>query len=120
MKMNVELVVTDQLCMDLLTAAVEGGSVYWLPQCDDIVRDEELNVLKIVGPQGEDEEEKWPDVDLETIRLGVKRILEGNLVAAYIKADVLAAVTDPDTTCWDAETADCVLQAGMFNEIVYG
>ena len=25
-----------------------------------------------------------------------------------------------DGTCWDAETADCVLQAGMFNEIVYG
>jgi hypothetical protein len=120
MKMNVELNVTDQLCMDLLTAAVEGGSAYWL-QCEDIVRDEELNVLKIVGPMDlEDDSERWDDVTLETIRLGVKRILEGNLVDTHIQKDVLGAVTDPDSTSWDAETADCVLQAGMFNEIVYG
>jgi hypothetical protein len=119
-KMTVELNITDQLCMDLLTAAVEGGCNYWL-QCMTIERDEELNVLRIVGPMDlEDPEEVWPDVTLETMRLGVQRILEGNLVRSDIQKDVLGAVTDEDYSNWDAETADCVLQAGMFNEIVYG
>ena len=120
MKMSVDLSVSDQLAVDLLTTAVEGGCAYWM-EADSVERDEELNVLKIVGPADvEDPDLKWPDVTLETIRLGVQRILEGKLVAAYIQADVLKAVTDPDSTSWDAETADCVVQAGMFNEIVYG
>lgn len=41
-------------------------------------------------------------------------------VNSTIREDTLTLAADPDRSNWDAETADCVLQAGMFGEIVYG
>jgi hypothetical protein len=118
---TIQLPIGDQLCMDLLTTCVEGGSSYWLA-CDHVERDAELNVIKIVGcVDAEDDSEKWPDATLETIRTGIQRILEGNVkVRDDIRSAVLAAAVDPDSADWDAEHADCVLQAGLLNDIVYG
>jgi hypothetical protein len=117
---TLSLEITDRLCKDLLTAAVEGGSAYWLA-CHSVKREESLDVIKIIKPFDRDDPDvRWADVTLETVRDGIQRILEGNLVNSTIQGDVLRAVTDPDSCSWDAETADCVLQAGMFNEVVYG
>jgi hypothetical protein len=115
------LEVKDKLCLDLLTTAFEGGSAYWLA-CKTRERDAEGNVTKIIGCRdAEDKTTKWPDADLATMRLGIQKILNGDVaVAKNIRADVLAAVLDDDNTSWDAETADCVLQAGLLGSIVYG
>lgn len=118
---NVQLQVTDKVCLDFLTTAVESGSHYWLA-CDRIERNADSDVTKIVGCYDtEDDSEKWPDADVATIREGIRRILAGEVqVRDDIRAAIVAAVNDPNDTSWDAETADCVLQAGLLGGIVYG
>lgn len=113
--------VPPQLLLDLLTTAFEGGSAYWLA-CDHPVRDADLNVTHIIGCYDrEDEETQWPDVTLETMALGIQRIADPMFnIGSSIRAAVLLACIEPDNCDWDAETADCVLQAGMFHELVYG
>lgn len=118
---SMSLAVSDNLCKDFLTTCVEGGSAYWLA-AQRIERDPDLTVNKIVGCEDtEDGETKWGDATVETMREGIRRILSGEVkVGAHIRRDVLSAVTDTENTDWDAETADCVLQAGLLNDIVYG
>lgn len=109
------------LCLDLLTTAVEGGSDYWLA-CNRVERDSDLNVTKIVGCcDTDDTDTEWPDADIETIRLGIKRLVEGTVkVRADIRTTLIAALQDADNTDWDAEVADVALQAGLLGEITYG
>lgn len=119
--MEIAINVTDKLCLDLLTTCYEGGSAYWLA-CMLVRRDEKHNVTKIVGcHDAEDEDTKWGDATLDTMRTGIKRIVDGTVpVRSDIRGAVLRSTVDPDYTGWDAETADCVLQAGLLNAIVYG
>lgn len=121
MKVTIDIEVKDEVCQDFLTTCVEGGSSYWLA-CQRVERREDLNVTKIVGCcDVEDESTTWGDADAETIRLGIKRILDGTVaVRSDLRGDVLAAALEDDNANWDADTADCVLQAGLLNEIVYG
>lgn len=120
-EITLKLEVKDALLLDLLTAAVEGGSHYWLA-CNTVERDAEHNVTKIVGCQDvEDEDTKWGDLDIPKMREGVRRILANETaVRPDIRAAILTAILDVDAANWDAETADCVVQAALFNELVYG
>lgn len=117
--------VNPQIYYDILTTCVEGGSSYWL-QCESIERDEELNVLKIVGCEdvtGEmpDDEKAWGDADHMTIHRGIERLLNGAVkVSQEIRQQVFGLVTDEDYTGWDAWTADAILQAGLLNDITFG
>lgn len=126
--------IPEQLCFDLLTAAVEGGSAYWLRGACDY-RGHDLSSIETspeapygYGPyaitecfEAEDEDTKFPDVSLDTMRVGIQRILEGKVkVRKDIIANILKSCLDPDVCDWDAEVADCVLQAGLLNDIVYG
>jgi hypothetical protein len=86
-----------------------------------VKRDAELNVTKIVGCfDREDESAKWGDATAAVMRLGVRRILSGEVkVRSDIASSVLLACLDNDAD-WDADVSDCVLQAGLLNGIVYG
>jgi hypothetical protein len=127
MKIVVELDVPEDLCQDLLTTAVEGGS-NWLT-CHRVERDEDLNVVRLHKPydveSGEDFSEvgityNGADITKETIFLGIQRILSGQVAVNSMQYQwLLSSVVDPENCNWDADTADLVLQAGMFNEIVF-
>lgn len=110
-----------KLCTDMLTTCYEGGSAYWLA-CNSVVRDNDGNVKHIIGCHDrEDESTKWGEADAVIIQSGVERIVEGTVkVRDDIRMNVIQALVDPDSTSWDAEVADCVLQAGLLNDIVYG
>lgn len=117
----VVLPIADQLCKDLLTTAMEGGSNYWLA-CKDVRRDEEMNVVHVTRCRdAEDSSNKFDDVTLNTMRLGVQRLLApGADVASNIRSELLALMLDPDDTSWDVWTADAVLQFGLLGSLVYG
>lgn len=121
----INLHITDEVCRDVLTTCVEGGSNYWL-QAEDVVRDDDLNVTKIVGCEdatGEmpDGKKTWGDATLVTIQIGFQRLLQGTVaVNQEIRQQVFALATDPDYTGWDAWTADAILQAGLLNDITFG
>lgn len=117
---KVEFQISDKLCKDLLTQCVEGGSSYWLA-CDSVQRDPDLTVNKVVGcADVEDETTKWGDATAETMREGMRRLLTGEVkVNAQTRGTLLQLAVDEETD-WDADDADCVLQAGLLNGIVYG
>jgi len=57
----------------------------------------------------------------ETIEQGIQRILnDDTLITPYIRQYVLTAVLEGDAGEIDAEAADCIVQIGLFNKIVFG
>jgi hypothetical protein len=136
-KISINLEVSDKLCAELLTTACEGGSTYWLA-CDSLKRktfgeDDNIGwVVKVIGPVDAETDERFAlkhalyddgkDVGLSTVRLGIHRLLDGTVKIGNKEhlSWLLESICDADSCAWDADTADLVLQAGMFNEIVYG
>lgn len=125
---TLNLQVSDETLKDLLTTCYEGGSAYWL-QCIGVVRDSENNVIEISGCADVEEEIEidsngktpWGDATPQTMLNGLVNIANGYVaVSSEIRQDVLHLIASPYTASWDAETADCILQVGLLNEIVYG
>ena len=121
---NVE--VPNTFAADVLTTAVEGGINYWCC-ADSIVRDDNLSVLKVIGPQdNEDNETRWDDITLDTIFLGIQRIISEavpirNDLFIQVLRGVMAAGNGDEFAAGeiDSDAADCVVQAGLFNELTY-
>lgn len=117
--------ITDEICRHILTTCYEGGSAYWL-QCQEVERDAEHNVVKIIGCEdvtGEmpDDKKTWGDATIFTIQTGIQRLLQGTVaVSQEIRQQVFALATDEDDSSWDAWTADAILQAGLLNDITFG
>jgi len=122
----------EKFYLDILTTAVEGGINYWA----QVVR------YKWVDPRGgqradthavvidaedDDETPKRHDVTLATIRKGINLLRNGG--GHHIKPapewfhkkwrDAYAGCGDASWD-FDAGDADCVVQAGLFGEVVYG
>lgn len=68
---------------------------------------------------------KTYEFDAESLVLGIKRVLERQengeyLTNSAIRKSVMQAVLEDDICHMDVWDVDCVVQAAMFNEIVYG
>lgn len=60
-------------------------------------------------------------VDAKVIETGIQRILDGTVkVADVIQGYIMRGVLDEDAGDIDATAADCIVQSGLFNEVVYG
>lgn len=120
------------LC-DVFITALEGGIGYWsqaieyhwtLPDTDTKSVDESMDIdgffANIVD--GEDGD-KDHHIDAAVIERGLARIVSGEI--KQLRSDIRATVmlinlTNGDEGDYDAETADCIVQAGLFGEVVYG
>ncbi|WP_334190263.1 hypothetical protein [Noviherbaspirillum sp.] len=59
-------------------------------------------------------------LDLEGVADSIERIASGEVdVAAAIREIIVAAVRDDDASDIDSEAADCIVQIGLFDEIVF-
>src|SRR5687767_7752643 len=118
--------VSNQLLMDVLTTAVEGGITYWVEVADRIERDADLNVLVVHGikPDGggpDGDESKRYTATLFTVMLGLSRLLGGRVkVDPAIIQSIHRALAEDDAGEIDAYAADVIVQVGLFGEIVYG
>jgi hypothetical protein len=121
--------ITDQTCADIMCTALEGGIGYWCC-AGDIKRTEGTDWGYVSFDAYDDEEVDRDDpeskagfvgtVTYDTIRKGIERILGGQI---RLRPDLLAQVaTAPanDDADIDSEAADCIVQAGLLNAIVYG
>lgn len=106
---------------DVLTIALEGGIGYWCA-CDELARDNELNVIKFMAhPAEQDTEFEAAEVTVQTAELGIARILTKKVgVNDDVFKDVLLAHVESDACHLDAADADCIVQAGLFNEVIFG
>lgn len=123
-----------ELLEDVLTTAIEGGINYWAEGCGfqrhPVGHPRFLSYyacsLRANAEDDDAERRTWKPVTLETVQEGVRRILAGELRreqvtnAYHVAACVMIQRGDSDNVDYDAETADLILQAALFNEIVYG
>ena len=110
---------TQQLVNSLI-GAVEGGTGYWA-YADNYVWGSENGDGELgneyeyasVTLQDMESDERY-DVTIDTIELGWNRIMSGEVeVADHIKQYLIDDNSDSDSD-------DCLVQAGLFGEIIYG
>lgn len=119
-----------QFLTDILTTAVEGGINYWativtykwvdLPPAQyhvDLYETEEAEEIE------NDDDIKVFHVDIDVIAKGIGILLETRKDRGpedYWAQFKLANRTNSEDGDYDADVADCILQAGLFGEVVYG
>jgi hypothetical protein len=70
---------------------------------------------------GDPEEERLHDVNIETVATGIAKLKEGNIqVNSELLGWILAGSAKNDGGDIDAEAADVILQAALFGELIYG
>jgi hypothetical protein len=129
--LTTNVTMSDDEAADIMATALEGGIGYWCSAGEIVRRDVpedgvgwayvSFNAYDAeTRPRNEgDEWDLFGPVTYETIRLGVNRLLSGEVqVNSDYRSMILAHFTDDDPM--DAGGADCVVQAGLFNELVYG
>ena len=108
--------------LNILTDTLETNAVgYWAQYQDwkrlpDDDSDMALCVTRISIKEMNDDETDYTiphEIDRETIIKGVERIVKGEVDAPRIREMILNDDIDSDG-------ADCIVQAGLFNEIKYG
>lgn len=115
----------DQFCADVLSTALEGGIGYW-SGADNIVRHYDQNGhgdFRYVSADLYDAEEGelLGNVQYDTIRKGIERILRGEVKCnSSITGYVLRGVADNDAGQIDADAADAIVQAGLLGELRFG
>jgi hypothetical protein len=111
----IELSVSSEFLSDVKITALEGGINYWAKVLsynkysrEHLIQDLESN-------------DKWY-ISNAVIFKGLNRILSNPKfqIASRIKQYILNGVMEKDSGHIDAEAADCIVQAGLFNEIVFG
>lgn len=122
---KVEFTITQQVSLqtlaDIIVTAVEGGINYW----SQIVvykwtEGPEHTVADIIEI-GDGDENKPHHIDLEIVQRGIQRILNDNpAIRIDLHQQVADCVSQDDAGHVDADGADCIVQAGLFNELVYG
>ncbi|GIZ53376.1 hypothetical protein [Noviherbaspirillum aridicola] len=138
---------SDEFLSRVLQVAAEGGCSYWADasvesegdaagpdgardfDVSDYVEDDaevhgderEDIEYQAVSFLAQDDPAQGGTLDLQGVADAIERIAnEEAEVAPAIRAIILAAVEEGDPTDIDAEAADCIVQVGLFDEIVYG
>lgn len=133
----------DAFLEHVLSTAVEGGCSHWADVAADSaegagggnIRDYDLSdyVEDDNDENGDDsgtyasanfvvsdDPTQGGTLDLQGIADAIERIASGEAeVPPAIREIILAAVRNGDATDIDAEAADCIVQVGLFDEVVY-
>ena len=114
---------TDFLSCVLVTA-VEGGIGYWAEVRNyHWTEDTNHNLLSASAEiKIEDtNESEWQTLNLDVIRNGIEKIQnnEVNINRDMLKSIVAGNITN-DAGEIDSDGADCIVQAALFGEIIYG
>jgi hypothetical protein len=109
----------------ILCSTVEGGSDYWAEIKDwKWEWDDHHNFTKAsvtVRDAEGDAPTKWIAVDLDTIERGIQAIKARKpAVREDLQAAILLGDNENDAGHIDIDCADCILQAALFGELVYG
>lgn len=111
---------------DVMVTIIEGGCEYWSDFSNvQISKHDKGGEWNYESFDMRDEYAKsndaWHTVDVQTIAKGIALIVDGRV---KVRSDILAACAtlraDPVNADDDAEIADCIVQAALFEEIVYG
>lgn len=110
----------EQFLKDVLITAIEGGVGYW----SEAGNYDPENGTVTLWTEGEDDPAEMTtrnDVTTATIERGVRAICENSeLVNRTVREDTIIDSVENVMVRGDAETADCIVQIGLFGKLVYG
>lgn len=147
--LTITVKVTDDFLEGVLVTAYEGGIGYWFRGLDQKQSEQGYSWIAgydhedafiesgLPGGCGAVALDEWIEagngtefvtvLDAEVVMLGITRLLSGeaqvnDTYLGYILTDVLANAADPTDGggMIDSSAADCIVQAGIFGEVVYG
>ena len=121
--MNARSVDRAEFLGDIIITAVEGGIGHWAVCRGYDYEDPyvEIGEVDFDDPYAEYPEDEWRGIDINTIAKGIGRVKDPEFrVNDVIRKNVIAANTKNDAGMIDAESADVIVQAALFGEIVYG
>jgi len=116
MKIEIEYPLTVNGMYEILTDAFESGSIDYWAITIDYAKDSDHNILewKILESDERDGKEHKYVIGAHAIEKGIKRIFKSDFkVDEQIKMDILN--NEMDSTAYD-----CIIQAALFGELVYG
>ena len=115
---NLEFEINEEFITDILTIAAEGGINYWVAEAKCVIRSKTFECLAFeVKPQ---DSEIWYKVDPNSIFQGLQSIIAAKFVVnPDVKSCIREAIATNDASGLDADDVDCIVQAGLFGEIVY-
>ena len=111
---------------DILVTAAEGGINYWALMRNYRWEQDADGNLTMASVEIETRPKNpgpsvWQTVSEETIELGIARVKQpGFQVNRDNLANILVADRENDASEIDSEAADCIIQAALFGEVVYG
>jgi hypothetical protein len=138
--------ISDQFLSEVLERAAEGGCSYWadvsVEHADDAGPDGERGLDASDYDEDEDDDEEGNEadgplytaasflvsndpaqggtLDLEDIADAIERIASGEVeIPPAVREIIITAVREDDASEIDAEAVDCIVQVGLFDEIVY-
>lgn len=116
----------EQWLADVLTTAVEGGVNYWASVSEYKWQDRApADVYAVIHDQEDDEPGAGHRVTIDTIAHGLSTLRRARATEAWLQSESWRRVLDSDRTNgdegdFDAGDADCIVQAGIFGEVIYG
>lgn len=122
---QVPLTFSAQDLSDILCTAVEGGIGYWSTITRGL-RTPDLDYIEVDLYETEEEEGAIYEVTLNTIARGMQLIIKHhNCIECTPRCGLQAdgtyeAIITGDVGMIDSSDADNILQAGLFDEIIYG
>ena len=107
---------------DIITTAVEGGIGYWAEILTYKWVDRPSAVARVREWEAADDgPRKEGELNINTIARGIGRIMKPDFkIRADLKKLIAGASATNDGGDIDVEGADCIVQAAMFGELVYG
>lgn len=125
-KITAVIDIDDEFLHDIITNTVESAAInYWAELKNYIVdsNGQTPSVLIREDEEGAFEEElgEWVTVDKDFIIKGIEKIVNNKFqVSDSIHKEILTGVYNNDGSYIDIECCDCIIQAAMFGELVYG
>lgn len=119
----------ERFLADVITGAVEGGTNYWAQSSNyrwwsDTLGEGHGGATRHAdsGVTLHDMEDggRTYDVTLDTVAHGIAVLKRGGCVGAPMLGNILAADAENDAGMIDAYDADAIVQAGIFETVVYG
>ena len=110
----------DEFLNDCIVNAVEsGGITYWADVCE-YMWDDTDGMVALAEIQVDDTGERYT-LDADVINLGIERIRSGEVqINRTVKSWILLGDAENDAAEIDSLAADCIVQAGVLGDIVYG
>jgi len=110
----------DQFLRDIFIIALEGGIGYWAMSLT--YNSSKYNYSSdIVDAETEEEFEEGKTINRDTIIKGLNKIVSNEIrLNSQLMKDIAAANVTNDAGEIDAESADCIVQAGLFGEVRFG